>query len=133
MEIGRLPYGGSEEYRELRDRHWDTHVFRFDERTRDLVNIAVAPLAKPLGAVERVAVEQHLLLVARAITRAMVLWLGKGVPIIRGAKDLLFWGHAEEAQLLTRACAAAEVAATPGLDVRLRYHIDCRLFRDQHD
>lgn len=133
VEVGRLAYQGEDSYKELRERHWNTHVFRFDERTRGIANVAVAPHTRPLGSIEQVAVQDYLLLLARAITRSILLWVARDVPVLRGSKDLLFWGQADSALLLTRACETVGVQPTPGLEVRLRYHIDCRTFRDRQD
>jgi len=110
--------------------HWSTHSFRFDSRTNEIINIAIADNVSPLGEIEEVDIEDHLLLAARAVQRSILVWIAREVPILRGGKQLIFWGQADSALLLTRALAKVGQPVTPGLEVPLRYQIDCRIFKD---
>jgi hypothetical protein len=132
IEIGRIAYPGAQVYQELRDRYWQTHAFRHDARSGDILNVALIPAQAPLGRRERVNVQEHLLLAARAVQHAIMIWIASGRPIVKGAKQLVFWGQVDDALLLTQALRQVGLAPIPGLEVPLRYEIDCRMFRDAH-
>jgi Piwi domain len=129
--IGRMPNVSKDEYQKLQDAHWKTHSFRFDRRTDEILNVSIEPNAKPLGIVDEVNPQDHLLLIARAIQQNILVWLSSSLPILRGNKKLMFWGQADSALLLTRALEKIGAEKIKGLEVTLRYEIDCRMF--QHD
>jgi hypothetical protein len=78
-------------------------------------------------------VQEHLLLAARAVQHAILIWIASGRPIVKGTKQLVFWGQVDDALLLTQALRQVGLAPIPGLEVPLRYEIDCRMFRDAHN
>lgn len=131
--VGRMPDPGKEEYERLRDVHWRTHAFRFDSRTSEVLNVAIVPDVEPIGQRDDVNINEHLLLLARAVQQNILVWLSRSLPIIRGDKKLIFWGQAESAALLSRAAEKVNVERVAGLEVALRYEIDCRMFRSGDD
>lgn len=133
MVIGRMPNMSKDEYRQLRDAHWETHAFRYDSRHGEILNVPLGPDIDPLGKADEVNLQEYLLLIARAVQHDILVWLAKGLPILRSGKKLVFWGQADNALLLSRAAKKVGVKKTPGLEVALRYEIDCRMFRDSDD
>jgi hypothetical protein len=133
IRVGRLIDPGVDELRHLREQHWQTHVFRYDARTREILNVTVAPNVEPIGRPDVVNVGDHQLLVARAIQHAILVWIAGKLPVLRANKDLVFWGQADEALLLSKAVQKAQAAMTAGVEVPLRYEIDCRIFRDANE
>lgn len=132
FQIGHLSWAGEEAYRMLREEHWRTHAFRFDQRYNEILNVALTPRASALGRVEDAAVDRHLLLAARAVQQAILIWIAAKVPVLKsGNKRLLFLGQADEALLLSKAIQRARLQPTAGLEVSIRYEIDCRLFYDR--
>lgn len=129
MTVGRMPKMDEEAYRQLREKHWQTHTFRYDSRAEEILNVSQIANVQPLGQADRVDVQEHLLLLAKAIQHNILLWLANRRPILRGGKKVVFWGQADEALLLSRAAEQVGVEAIPGLEVVLRYEIDCRMFR----
>lgn len=133
IRVGRLSDLGPDELRHLRELYWQTHVFRFDARTHEIFNVTVAPNVEPIGQSDEVSVADHQLLVARAIQHAILVWIATKVPVLRANKDLVFWGQADEALLLSKALQKAQAPVIPGVEVPLRYEIDCRVFRDANE
>ena len=129
MTVGRLPKVEGEPYFQLREEHWQTHTFRYDHRTEEILNVPLVPDATPLGTLDKVAPQDHLLLIAKAIQHSILLWLSGKLPILRGGKKIVFWGQTETALLLSQAVKKVGVEPIDGLEVVLRYEIDCRMFR----
>lgn len=133
LVVGRVAYTDEDKYKELRERHWLTHAFRFDSRTEEIFNVALVADISPIGQIEEVDIQEHLLLVAKAIQHSILIWLAGKLPILKGSKQLVFWGQADQALLLSQAVKKAELQPLSGLEVPLRYKIDCRLFSDADD
>ena len=55
--VGRVKYENRDIYKELREVHWHTHAFRYDNNSGDIFNIAVVPGTSPLGRTEQVAIQ----------------------------------------------------------------------------
>ncbi len=128
FKMGRLAYTDDDAYRDLRERHWKTHVFRYDSRSGHILNLAMAPSDEPLGQVEDANINEHLLLAARAVQHAILVWISTRLHIVKANKQLVFWGQADETLLLARALDKVGLVPIPGLEVPLRYEIDCRMF-----
>lgn len=133
IEVGTVEYENEEAYSALREKYWQTHAFRFDTRTRNILNVALSLDARPLGVVQVVEIRHHLLLLAKAIQQSILAWLAQGVPIIRAGKGLMFWGQTDAAHLLTQAVQKNNLAPVSGLEVTVRYEIDCRMFLDRKE
>lgn len=127
--IGRLPNMGVEDYQKLRDDNWKTRAFRFDSRTGEILNVSIEPGIKPLGNIEEVKVDEHLLLLARAVQQSILVWLSQKITFIKGNKKLVFWGKADNALLLSKALKKVNLPSNPQVEVILRYEIDCRMFQ----
>lgn len=130
IRVGRLANQDADALRRLREAYWQSHVFRYDARTQEILNLAIASDAEPIGKGDDVAVADHQLLVARAVQHAILVWIAVKLPVLRANKDLVFWGQADEALLLSRAVQKANETLVAGIEVPLRYEIDCRVFRD---
>lgn len=128
VEIGRLPKLEKEAYQELREQHWKTHAFRYDHRSEEIFNVSLVPNQRPIGRIELVDINEHLLLMAKAIQRDILVWLADSLTILRGDKKLVFWGKVDNALLLSQAVKDLRLEKVPDLEVALRYEIDCRLF-----
>jgi hypothetical protein len=128
--VGRTKYTNENAYRELRERHWQTHSFRFDSRTRDILDVSIVADATPIGSEDEVDLQEHLLLAAKAIQHSILVWLAHKLPIMRGSKQLVFWGRADEALLLSQALRRNGLQPIRGLEVPIRYEVDCRVFSD---
>ncbi len=131
--VGRLANIAQEEYKQLRDTHWKTHSFRYDRRTDEILNISLQSDIAPLGKPDEVNIKDHLLLLARAIQRSILVWLSAALPILRGDKKLKFWGQAENALLLSQAVDKIGLTKIPDLEVVLCYEIDSRMFQEADD
>jgi hypothetical protein len=129
--IGQTPYIDDAGYRSLRELHWRTHAFRFDNRFDVIENIPVVASADPLGTAVEVPLREHLSLTARAVQHATLVWIAGRVPIQRSGKQLTFWGQAERTRLLSQVLNRLRLAPAEGLEVSLRYTLDCRTFADQ--
>lgn len=129
IEIGRLPNMNKEEYAKLRNDHLKTHVFRFDSRTQEILNVALAQDIDPLGTKDTVIINDHLLLLARAVQHQIMVWIAYRRPILSGGKKLIFWGRRENAYLLHQAVLKVGEEPDKRLDVVLRYEIDCRMLQ----
>lgn len=116
-----------------RDMYWGSHAFRFDARTQEILNVAIESHVRPLGSVEDVPIDEHLLLVARAIQHAILVWIAPKRPVLKANKQLVFWGQVQTARLLTQALRQLDLAPIPNVEVPIRYEIDCRLFYDRDD
>ena len=126
--IGSTPYIDAAEYEGLREVHWRNHAFRFDTRRGVIENIPVVQDAEPLGVAAEVSISERLTLVARAVQHATLVWIANRLPIQRSGKQLTFWGQAERAHLLSRVLGRLGLNAIQGLEVTLRYTLDCRSF-----
>lgn len=133
IEIGRLPYIEGEAYRVLRENNWRTHAFRYDSRSEEILNISLVPHEKPLGTPNTVEINEHLLLIAKAIQRNILVWLADSLTILKGTKKLAFWGKADNALLLSKAVEDLRLEKIDDLEVSLRYEIDCRMFLHRDD
>lgn len=133
VEVGLLDYKDEDAYAALRQKHWQTHAFRFDTRTRNIINVGLNPDVRPLGEVKAVEIRHNLLLLAKAIQQSILIWLAQGVPIIKAGKGLMFWGQADAAHLLTQAVQRNKLETINGLEVTVRYEIDCRMFLDRNE
>lgn len=128
--IGVLPYTDGTAYKQLRDKHWKTHAFRYDNGSGQIYNVAIVAGVSPLGDKQEVTIKEHLLLFARGIQRAILVWIAtKNTRILQETKPLVFWGQTQQALLLTQAVQKYEEDAVDGLEVAVKYEIDCRLFR----
>jgi hypothetical protein len=130
LRIGRIQYTSDEDYRALREAHWQTHTFRYDQRTEDILNVGIAAGIDPIGQIEEVALQEHLLLAAKAVQQSLTNWLAGRRTIVKGGKRLVFWGQNEQSLLLGRALSLANLEPIEGLEVYHRYDIDCRMFWD---
>jgi len=130
LEIGRVAYTDEDDYARLRGEHWQTHAFRFDTRSREILNVSIVEGVAPLGNLDQVFVGEHLLLAARAVQQSLLVWVARRLHVLRGNKQLVFWGQADEALLLSQAMTQAKLAPMPDLEVPLRYQIDCRMFQE---
>lgn len=131
LRVGRVEYTDEDEYATLREEHWRTHAFRFDSRTGEILNVPLADDVNPLGAIEEVLLSAHLLLAAKAVQQRLLLWLAGKLPILKGSgKRLVFLGQVEQSRLLSKALQRAGLQPIEGLEVPLRYELDCRLFLD---
>jgi hypothetical protein len=128
-----MPKMDPDEYRQLREIHWKTHSFRFDHRSDEVINVVLDEKETPMGQEDIVRIDEHLLLVARAVQQSILIWLADALTILRGPKKLVFWGQADSALLLSRALEKVGLDAIPNLEVALRYVIDCRMFRYSDD
>lgn len=128
ITIGRIEYKDEQTYADLREKHWQTHAFRFDSRDGLISNVTLVANAKPLGTIETVNVQNHLLLMGKAIQQSILIWLAGQVPILKAGKQMMFWGRAEQALLLTQAVKEAGLKPVSGVEVVIRYDIDARMF-----
>ncbi len=134
LTIGSMLYEGKEEYRELREQYWRTHSFRYDEQTERIQNIPIVTGTSALGETQELDLSNNLLLMARGVQQAILVWIAeKGIPILQGIKPLTFWGQTTQALLLTQVVQKHGEAVRPGLEVAIKYEIDCRVFRTPED
>lgn len=133
FKVGKLPFQSREAFRKLRDDNWQTHAFRYDGRVDLIFNVPVRPDVAPLGDEAEVAIEEHLFLAARAIQQAILVRIANRNIMLAGDKKLLFLGQAEQSLLLTKAANEVGVAPVPGLEVAVKYEIDCRFFEREAD
>ncbi len=134
MEVGRLVWKGEDAYRALRDQHWQTHAFRYDKRYEEILNVTLTQGGRPLGQVQEVDLQEHLLLAAQAVQQSILIWIARGLRVLKkNNKRLLFLGRADEALLLSKAVASVGRRAVPGIEVVVRYETDCRMFHDPED
>src|SRR5689334_17040306 len=116
LVVGRFDYTDEESYREVRERYWQTHAFRYDSRSAQVFNVTLVPDVAPIGQTETVNLQDHLLLVANAVQRSILIWIAGKRPILKGGKQLVFWGQTGEARLLTQALEMNELDPIPGLE-----------------
>lgn len=128
FKVGKLPFQSREAYRKLRDDYWQTHAFRYDSRVDLIFNVPIKPDVTPLGEEAEMPIEDHLLLTARAIQQAILVKIANRNVMLAGDKKLLFLGQAEQSLLLSKAANEVGVTPVPGLEVAIKYEIDCRLF-----
>lgn len=128
--IGRTPYLDDDGYRSLRMVHWRNHAFRYDNRVGAIENTPVVQDIQPLGDIEEAPIQEHLALTARAVQHATLVWIAGRLPIQRSGKQLMFWGQAERAKLLFQVLERLHIPAIEGVEVALRYTLDCRIFAD---
>src|ERR1043165_8793842 len=126
FSAGFLPFEGDESYAALRDQHRPTHVFRFDSRAGQIANVALAD-ETPLGDVRDVQVEDHLLLLGKAVQHSLSEWLRPTSEVLKLARPIRFFGKASRSRLLKLAANELGVAVDPRIDVVVRYHLDTRI------
>src|SRR3990167_4849602 len=95
IQIGRVKGIDKESYRQLRERHANTHAFRYDSQADEIQNIAIAPNTDPMGLGDLVSIPEYLPLIARAIQQNIFVWLTGSLRIIRKGKKIVFWGQAD--------------------------------------
>lgn len=134
ISLGRLEHEGDDRYADLRAKHQGTHAFRFDSREGVITNVAIAEGAGPLGEVTQVPIDEHLLLLGKAVQQSILGWLAGHRTILKRSKPLVFWGGAEESRLLRRAFLGtisngrgSAPAPNPDVEVAVRYMFDTRL------
>src|SRR5215204_2594040 len=128
FKVGKLPFQSKEAYTKLRDDYWQTHAFRYNEKVKLIFNVSIKQDVPPLGDEAEVAIEEHLLLTARAIQQAILVKIANPNVMLSGEKKLLFLGQTEASLLLSLAAHKVSVEPVPGLEVAVKYQIDCRLF-----
>jgi Piwi domain len=128
LRIGRIPYTDEDAYRTLREAHRQTHTFRYDQRTTDILNVSLRSDVDPIGEISEVDLSEHLLLAAKAIQQSLTNWLAGRRPIIKGGKRLVFWGQRDETRLLSQALRKLNMTPLQDIEVYHRYDIDCRMF-----
>jgi hypothetical protein len=128
IKIGRVEYEDEETYARLREKHWQTHVFRFDSRDGRVANVTLRSDVQPLGEVEEVPVQDNLLLMAKAIQQSILIWLAGQRPIVKAGKRLIFWGGLAQSLLLSRAVKEVNLKPVPEVEVVTRYDVDARMF-----
>lgn len=128
--VGMTPYIDDDGYKALREVHWRNHAFRFDSQTGLIENIPVVAEVDPLGKPVEIPIQERLLLTARAVQHATLVWIAGHLPIHRSGKQLTFWGQAERAKLLSQVLDQQRLKHVDGLEVTLRYTLDCRIFND---
>jgi len=133
IQIGRMKGVDKESYRQLREQYAGTHAFRYDSQADEIQNIAIAPNIDPVGRGDLVSIPEHLPLIARAIQQSIFVWLTGSLRIIRKGKKIVFWGQADSALLLSQAVLKLGLKKEAGLEVALRYEIDCRIFQYAED
>lgn len=133
IEVGTMPYIDESSYKKLREDNWQTHAFRFDNRFGMIFNVAIKSTVAPLGKREEVETSEHLLLIARAIQQAILIKIAPRNLLLKSGKQLLFLGQTDQSLLLKQAVAQAGASPVLGLDVAVRYEIDCRVFWDRND
>lgn len=133
LTIGHIRYTGEDALKELRAKYWQSHAFRFDGRTREILNVSLLPDTQPLGTGEVVDIRRHLLLAATAIQHAILLWVRPQCTILKANKELIYWGKARHALLLSQALTKVGQQSMSGLEVCLKYRLDCRMFWDTND
>jgi hypothetical protein len=132
VEIGYLPDEGKEAYQTLRERHKDTHVFRFDARIQKIANVGVGDAA-PLGTVSVQPVEENLLLASRVIQRQIVEQIKDRYVVLRDLNPVVFWSAARRNRLLANAIRSVakrkqrDIEPVEDLDVFVRFRLDTRL------
>ena len=126
MHIGWLDPTDCNSIEELRREHGQTHTFRFDSRNNAIANISLRPGLDPLGRTEQVLVEEHLLLLARAIEQKLRIWFSRKREILRPFRPLICLGSRD--RLLTHALQKCEVKEPDQrLDVVAKWSFDLRL------
>lgn len=131
MRVGRLAYEDEDKYRALRETH-RTHVFRFDSRSGVIFNIGLTADTAALGEATDVPVQEHLLLLGKAVQQALFVWLARRRTILRPAKPLQCWGS-RKAALLSAAAREIGLEPTPGLEVLVRHSFDTRVVQPAQD
>jgi hypothetical protein len=126
FRAGFLPFNDDESYEALREKHRATHVFRFDTRTGLIANIALDD-GTPLGEVDEVKVEDHLLLLGKAVQHSISEWLRPTAEVLKLARPIKFFGKASRSRLLKSAATELGVSVDPRIDVVVRYHLDTRI------
>lgn len=132
LKVGRLPYEDEDQYRRLREDNRATHVFRFDGRTKTILNVGLGDSIAPLGEPETVKIEDVLLLLGKAVQQALFAWLAKRRTILRPAKPLVCLGN-RKAALLLASIRELQLEPIEGLDVLVRHSFDTRVIQPARD
>lgn len=105
LAIGWVDYVDDVQYEKLRQDHRETHVCRFDSRTRRIANVTLQPGLKPLGEVEEDApANRNLLLLGKAVQASLLGWLVKNKrKVLRFSKPIIFLGSKARTKLLSAA------------------------------
>src|ERR1043165_6993332 len=115
FSAGFLPFEGDESYAALRDQHRPTHVFRFDSRAGQIANVALAD-ETPLGDVRDVQVEDHLLLLGKAVQHSLSEWLRPTSEVLKLARPRAgrssYWRGSAPASGASRA-ASRRIRSSP--------------------
>lgn len=129
LTIGRLQKLDEDAYRELRNKYLHTHTFRFDKRTNEILNVSVNNDVSPIGEIDEVNVNEHLLLLAKAIQHSFFIWMAEKIIIVKHSKKLVFRGKTEATSLiLSRILNKIKLPIINNLEVVIKYEVDCRLF-----
>ena len=130
VPIGWMADVGKDAYKELRERHRQTHGFRFDGRTSRIANISLQSDVAPLGEVEEDApISENLLLVGKAVQASILGWLRKNNRrVVSRSKPIVFLGSTQRTKLLTTALQNLNIQPISGLEVRTRFVMDTRMF-----
>lgn len=116
VRIGWIAPETQDHLRDLRRENGRTHAFRFDARSKTIVNIGVRPNIEPMGDVEEVVVGEHLLLLAVAIESQLRHWVSGRRKILRQFHPLVCMGSRD--RFLTKAVRDVGVQSPdPRLDV----------------
>lgn len=126
FRAGQIPFRDDDTYTELRERHRATHVFRLDARSGSIVNLALGD-GDPLGDVNEVAVDEHLLLLGKAVQHSVSEWLRTRFEVLSLARPIRFFGKASRSRLLARAATDLGLTPHPKLDVVVRYSMNTRI------
>ena len=132
IAIGKL-HLNKDQYREYAKKYSHTHAFRYVSETDEVQSIAIKPDTQPLGEEDTVTISDYLPLIARAIQQNIFYWLYGHLRIIRKNKKIIFWGQSDSALLLKQALQKLNLEYIPGLDVVLKYTVDCRIFQEGND
>ena len=124
--IGRLDPDRDGPIADLRRAHWRTHAFRFDARDGLIANIGLHPDIDPLGEIDDVPVNGHLLLFAVAIEHALRRWFSGVRRILKPFRPIVCLGDRDH--LLTTALKHSGVPSPDSrLDVVAKWSFDLRL------
>ena len=126
VQVGHLDPEEHGPIKDLRRVHGWSHAFRFDSRDGTITSIGVRPGVEPMGEVEDVAVDEHLLLLAEAIEHQLRHWFSRSRKILRRSNPLICLGSRD--RLLMKALHEVGVQATDKrLDVVAKWSFDLRL------
>ena len=124
--IGRLDPDRDGPIGDLRRTHWRTHAFRFDARDGLIANIGLRPDIDPMGMIDNVPLDDHLLLLAIAIEHALRRWFSGARRILKPFRPIICLGDRDH--LLITALKDSGVRSPDSrLDVVAKWSFDLRL------